>query len=457
MNYQEFIKSKALIDTPTGFESVRFNEKLFQFQRDVVSWACRRGRAALFEDCGLGKTPQQLDWSHKVLEHTGKSVLILAPLCVAEQTEREGGKFGINVVHVREQCEVAGIGIYITNYERLHKFDVSEFGAIVLDESSILKSFEGATRNQIIELFNRTPYKLACTATPAPNDYMELGNHAEFLGVMSRVEMLSMFFVHDGGETSQWRLKGHAESNFWKWLCSWAVNIRKPSDLGYDDDGFKLPPLNMMEHVIESESATMDGYLFSMPASSLAERRNARRSSLDLRVDKIAELANSNDEPWVIWCGLNDESQMLESKINGAVEVTGSQDEAVKESGLRGFADGTHRVIVTKPSIAGFGLNWQHCRNVGYCGVSDSYEDFYQTVRRCWRFGQNNPVNAHVVISHLEGAVLANLKRKEIDASKMADEMVKHMAEISSTEIKGVTHDFTEYKPTKKMEIPSWL
>jgi hypothetical protein len=457
MTYAQFIAKKALIDTPTGFAADNFNEKLFTFQRDIVSWSCRRGRAALFEDCGLGKTPQQLEWAHKVLEHTKQSVLILAPLCVAEQTEREGKKFGIAVTHVREQSEITCVGIYITNYERLHKFNASQFGAIVLDESSILKSFEGATRNQIIDLFNRTPYRLACTATPAPNDYMELGNHSEFLGVMSRVEMLSMFFVHDGGETSKWRLKGHAENDFWKWLCSWAVNIRKPSDLGYDDEGFKLPLLKMTEHIVEGESCESDEFLFPIPASSLSERRNARRSSLDLRVNQIVELANSNNDAWVIWCGLNDESKMLSAKIKGAVEVTGSQDEEIKEKGLKGFADGTHRVIVTKPSIAGFGLNWQHCHNVGYCGVSDSYEDFYQTVRRCWRFGQEQPVNAHVVISSLEGAVLANLKRKEIDATRMSDSMVKHMAQISSSEIKGVKHDFTEYKPTKRMEIPAWL
>jgi hypothetical protein len=376
---------------------------------------------------------------------------------VAEQTEREAKKFGIEAEHIRDGSGVKKIKTYVTNYERMHLFDMKKFGSVALDESSIIRGLDSATKNMVMELFNDTPYRSAWTATPAPNDYMELGNHAEFLGVMSREEMLAMFFTHDGGETSKWRLKGHGETEFWKWLCSWAVNIRKPSDLGYDDNGFKLPPLNMFEHIVESESTNLDGYLFSMPASSLAERRDARRCSLDERVDKVCELANSDKEQWIIWANLNSESEALSDKINGAIEVTGSQDEEIKEANLKGFIDGDHRVLVTKPSIAGHGLNMQNCRNVAYCGISDSYEDFYQTVRRCWRFGQKKPVNAHIVISHLEGAVLANIKRKEKDADRMANEMVKHMATISSAEIKGLKRDFTEYKPKTKMQLPEFI
>jgi hypothetical protein len=285
---------------------------------------------------------------------------------------------------------------------------------------------------------------------------MELGNHAEFLGVMTREEMLAMFFTHDGGETSKWRLKGHAEDEFWKWLCSWAVNIRKPSDLGYDDGQFQLPPLHLHEHIVES-GQTMDGYLFALPASSLCERRDARRASLNERVALAAEIANSNDEPWVAWCNLNTESQALTNAIKGAVELTGSDTDERKEQVLRGFADGTFRRVVTKPTLAGFGLNWQHCAHELFVGLSDSYEQYYQALRRCYRFGQTREVNAHLVISNLEGAVLANLKRKDADATRMAEQMVKHMAAISSQEIRGVRRNRASYEAKKQIEIPQWL
>lgn len=453
-DYQKFIAKKKISDVPSGFSPTGLNDNLFDFQNDLVTWACRRGRAALFEDCGLGKTPQQLAWAQQVAEKTNLPVLGLAPLCVTKQTQREGRKFGIEVNLANHQSEVKP-GINYTNYEKLHHFDASKFSGIVLDESSILKSFDGATRNNIIESFERTPYKLACTATPAPNDFMELGNHAEFLGVMSRVEMLATFFVHDGGDTAKWRLKGHAEQDFWKWLCSWAVNIRKPSDLGYDDGKFKLPKLNMYEHIVESKQK-MDGYLFALPASSLQERRSARSASLNERVELAANLATSSKEQWVFWCNLNSESQML-SKMIGAEEISGATSDDDRERIAQGFLDGSIRRVVTKPSIWGFGMNLQCCHNTGLVGLSDSYESFYQVVRRFWRFGQTKPVNAHLIISNLEGAVLKNIKRKEADASQMASEMVKNMADISSVEIKGLARETETYNPQIEMQLPKFI
>ena len=454
MNYEEFLSRKAIVDVPTGFDPKHeINSKLFDFQKDVVKWALRRGRAALFEDCGLGKSPQQLVWAFEVMKKTGKSVLILAPYCVAQQTVREGKKFGIEVILAHSQADIKGIGIYITNYEKLHKFDVSEFSGIVLDESSILKSYDGATRDLIIESFRKTQFKLACTATPAPNDFMELGNHAEFLGVMSRVEMLATFFVHDGGDTSKWRLKRHAQKDFWKWLCSWAVNIRKPSDLGYDDKGFKLPKLNMFEHVVES-TQKMDGYLFPLPASSLQERREARKESKEERVQKACELAD--DSQWVFWCNLNSESELIAKELD-AIEIRGSTSEDEREEIAVGFIDGSIKRVVTKPSLWGFGLNLQCCQNTALVGLSDSYEEFYQLIRRFWRFGQKKEVNAHVIISSLEGAVLSNIKRKEKDANRLADEMIKNMADISSAEIKGSIKETITYNPQQKIIVPSFL
>jgi superfamily II DNA or RNA helicase len=452
MTYKDFLARKKFIDLPSGFQPDGLNKGLFDFQRDITSWACRRGRAALFEDCGLGKTIQQIAWAQQVLKKTNKPVLILAPNEVKKQTKREGEKFQIEVNVCQENSDVQA-GINATNYERLHKFDVSQFGGIVLDESSILKSYNGATRDLIIASFSRTPYKLACTATPAPNDFMELGNHAEFLGVMSRVEMLATFFVHDGGETSKWRLKGHAKDDFWKWMSSWAVNIRKPSDLGYEDKGFKLPKLNMFEHIVDSKQ-TMPGYLFALPASSLQERRTARKESRFERVEKACEIAD--DKQWVFWCNLNTESELIARELD-AVELRGSTSEMEREEIADGFVSGKIKRIVTKPSLWGYGLNLQCCHNTALVGLSDSYEEFYQLIRRFWRFGQKKEVNAHVIISSLEGAVLSNIKRKENDARVLADEMIKNMTDISSIEIKGLQKETITYSPTIPMSLPKFL
>ncbi|MCP4645817.1 MAG: helicase [bacterium] len=444
MDYREFLAGKAISTPDAGLDLVPdLNPMLFDFQRDIGRWALRRGRAAIFADCGLGKTPMQLEWA----KHVPGDVLILAPLAVAPQTVREGEKFGAPVRYVRDGADVDP-GISIANYEMLHHFDVSRFAGIVLDESSILKAYTGKFRNQIIESFASTPYRLACTATPAPNDFMELGNHAEFLGAMSRTEMLSMFFVHDGGETQKWRIKRHAQKEYWRWICSWAVMIRKPSDLGYDDGDFTLPPLRMHEHVVPvDECDSEDGMLFRLPASTLRERQTERRLTVDRRADVAAEMANASDEPWLIWCDRNDESRALAERIPDAVEITGSDKLDRKESAMLDFSAGKIRVLVTKPSIAGFGMNWQHCRNVAFVGLSDSYEQFYQAVRRCWRFGQTQEVHCHIITAATEGAVVANIKRKERDAQHMASSMVGNMHDYNEQNIRGTESMTATYEP----------
>lgn len=452
MKYEEFLEQKRIVDVPTGLNVIpALNPKLFDFQRAIVSWALRRGRSAIFADCGLGKTFMQLEWARCV---PGR-VLVLAPLAVATQTEREGVKFGIDVKYARKPEYSTG-KITTTNYEMLDHFNPGAYDAIVLDESSILKSFDGKFRSEVIEAFSKTPFRLACTATPAPNDYMELGNHAAFLGVMSLSEMLSCFFVHDGGETQKWRLKGHAQSDFWKWICSWAVNLRKPSDLGFSDEGFDLPELIMHQQTVRA-TKTMDGFLFPMPASSMAERLDARQETVAERAGMVADIvASKPDEQWLIWCNLNNESDALRKTIPGAVEIRGSDSPETKERSILGFIDGSIKTVITKPSISGFGLNLQNCHNVAFVGLNDSYEQFYQAVRRCWRFGQTQPVNVHLVSADIEGAVVANIKRKEADAERLANEMVAHMADITKTELTGTKRETMQYRTDEK-QGDGWL
>lgn len=460
MNYDDFIKSKAITDYDTGFsvDKERLNKSLFEFQRDIVAWALKRGRACIFADCGMGKSLMQLEWAQKVAERTNDPVIILAPLAVSHQTIREGEKFGIKVEMLDVDSFTPDFGIHITNYEKLHKVDLSKFGGIVLDESSILKDYTGKLRNAIIESSQQIPFRLACTATPAPNDFMELGNHAEFVGAMSRSEMLSMFFVHDGGETQKWRLKGHARSEFWKWVCSWAVMIRKPSDLGYDDEGYDLPKLimhNIVTKVEETDSA--DGFLFRLPASSLSERQKERKLTIDDRASEVAGLIESKpDEQWLIWCNLNDEAKALKERID-AVEVSGSDKDDVKTSRLLGFSEGSVNRLISKPKIAGHGLNFQCCHNVVFMGLSDSYEQYYQAIRRCWRFGQKDEVHCYIVTAETEGAVVKNIERKERDAARMAQEMVANMHVYNGNNIRGISRDKTEYNPTQAMVIPDFI
>jgi len=440
LEYQQFLDSKRITVPATGIEVSDINTALFPFEGDIVKWALKKGKAAIFAGTGLGKTLMQLEWSNNI----PGDVLILAPLAVSQQTVREGAKFGITVNLCRSQEDVRP-GINITNYEMLHNFDRSSFVGVVLDESSILKSFDGKMRNMIIEAFASTPYKLACTATPAPNDHMELGNHAEFLGVMTRTEMLSMFFVHDGGDTSKWRLKGHAIQKFWEWVASWAVMLQKPSDLGYEDDGFILPPLNIQQITVKTEAAP-EGSLFAIEAQTLQERQAARRSSIEDRVRECANIVNALDEPCIIWCNLNGESEALTKAINGAVEIRGSHSPEYKEKAMLDFTEGRIKKLVTKPSIAGFGMNWQHCCKQVFVGLSDSFEEYFQAVRRCWRFGQANPVDVYVITAETEGAVVSNIKRKEKDFEAMLSGMISATQEITRDNIQGTSRDAAAYE-----------
>lgn len=455
MMYQEFLQKKIISHAPCGFavERANLSAQLFDHQRDIVAWSLKRGKAAIFADCGLGKTLMQLEWARHVAAHTGGRVLILTPLAVAEQTKAEAARFGIDATVSRDGT--AHAPITITNYQSLHKFSAADFAGVVIDESSILKSFTGKVRTQCIEMFAKTPYKLACTATPSPNDHTELGNHAEFLGVMSRTEMLATFFVHDGGETQTWRLKGHAESEFWRWVCSWAVMIRKPSDLGYSDDNYSLPTLSIESHEIAS-GIVKAGRLFTDEATDLETQRKARRATLDARCARVAALANASAEPWLVWCELNDEGDALTAAINGAVQVSGSDDDEAKTERMLGFASGKYRVLVTKPKIAGFGMNWQHCANVAFVGVTHSYEQFYQAVRRCWRFGQSRPVTAHVVVTDIEAAVARNVARKDKETRAMQDAMIQHTASINSADIAPTSHQKNDHKTTTA-EGKGWM
>lgn len=460
VSYSEFLSRKASVVVPTGIDhDVELAPHLFDFQRDLVQWALRRGRAALFADTGLGKSAMQLEWARHVVAHTSKPVLILAPLAVGPQTVREAERFGSAARMCRENSDV-GPGINVLNYDRLHKVDASVFGGVVLDESSILKASDGKTRTALIKAFSGTPFKLCCSATPAPNDHTELGNHAEFLGVMTVLEMLSMFFVHDGGSTQDWRLKGHARRDFWRWVCSWAAMVRKPSDLGYANEGYDLPPLNVQQHTIAAsqDTAKAAGRLFVEAANTLAEQREARRASMDERVAKVAELvAAEPNEQWLIWCELNAEGDALKAAIPGAVQVAGADTQEHKEAAMLGFGNGDVRVLVTKAKVAGFGMNWQSCARMAFCGISHSFEQYYQAVRRCWRFGQKRPVDVHVVVSELEGNVVANLERKQKQASEMAEEMSGGMVVETRKNVRGLGQTKDDYNPTKTMKVPSWI
>jgi len=444
-SYQDFIDSKKAIHVESGHdvELSSLNSNLFDFQKISVKWALKKGRAALFFGTGLGKTISQCSWADNVTSHTGKNVLILAPLCVAKQTVQEAEKYGINVNYCREQSQVLK-GINITNYEMMDKFDFSSFGGVVLDESSILKSINGKTRNQLIESCQLIPYRLSCTATPSPNDYMELGSQSEFLGIMSQTEMLAQFFIHDGGETAKWRLKGHGAAKFWEWLATWAITINKPSDLGYSDDGYILPPLNIVNHVIDSNEL-LDGELFIKNAATLMERKQAARRTISSRVDACADLVNNSTEQWVVWCNLNDESESLAKLINGAKDIKGSDSIDKKERLIEQFTSGELRVLVTKPSITGWGLNWQHCSNTAFVGLNDSFEAYYQAVRRFYRFGQKNEVNAHLFSADIEGNVKANLERKQKLADEMSISMIDHMRNAMQKEIVGTVKETNDY------------
>ena len=458
VSYEAFVAGKLAHQSATGLPNVPpLSSSLAPFQCDLVAWALKRGRAAVFAATGLGKTRMQIEWARHVADHAGGQVLILAPLAVAQQTVAEAASIGVDASVARDRFSVGRITV--TNYDRLHKFDCSVFTGVVLDESSIIKHHDAKTLGLLLAAFRDTPYKLCATATPAPNDFTELGTHAEFLGVCSRTEMLAEFFCHDGGDTSVWRLKGHARGAFWKWVASWGALVRAPSDLGYEDGAYALPPLVHHEHLIAVPQETVfgTGFLFAQEAAGLMARRQARRDSMRERVEAcVAQVAAEPDEPWVVWCDLNDESKALASAIPGAIEITGSMNIEAKEAALVSFGRGEKRVLVSKPKICGFGLNWQHAARMAFVGVTDSWESYFQAVRREWRFGQRRPVEVHIFASEAEGAVVKNLRRKEEAAQEMAAALSRETGAMVREQVYGLKRETNVYH-APRLEMPSWL
>ncbi|WP_370325279.1 helicase-related protein [Euzebya sp.] len=418
--YDAFLAAKAALRAQDGIEVGRLdvNARLHPWQREVVRWACRTGRAALFEDCGLGKTFQQVEWLR--LMTGSRRGLIVAPLSVARQTVREAAKLGVEVHYTRTQPN--GTGLYVTNYEMVDRFDLSAFAAVVLDESSILKNVDGKTRRRLTTAIADVPYRLACTATPAPNDVAELTNHADWLGRMARAEMLAGYFVHDD---TGWRLKGHAAEPMARWMGSWTLAMRKPSDLGWPDDGYDLPPLTIRPHIVDVDLAA-DGQLFPTDLGGIGGRAKVRRETLPARCD-AAVTHLEGDAQAIAWCGLNDEADRIADALgDDAVNVQGSWAPEAKAEALEAFQDGEVRVLITKPSIAGFGMNFQNAHRMTFVGLGDSYEAYYQAIRRCWRFGQTEPVDVHIVVSELEAQIVDNVRRKERDAASFTDLLIRH-------------------------------
>lgn len=457
MTYEDFLKSKELQTIQAGFDVDKddLNKNLFDFQRDIVAWALKKGKAAILTGCGTGKSFMLLEWAYQVHKKTGGNVLIISPLSVVNQTAREAEKFDICHVNIcRTQADVKG-GLNITNYEMVEHFNPDAFVAVVLDESSALKSYNAQTTNDFIKWFAKTPYKLMCTATIAPNSYTEIGSSSEFLGIMTRSEMLSSFFVHDSGKTSEWRLKKAAKVKFWEWMATWAMYFNSPADLGYDVDGYDLPPLNI--HTILTKSEVNDYEMFVKVAETLEERRLARKESMEDRTDKALELTQSDDSQWLIWVDYNDESDMLRKKITDCVEIKGSDEPERKAQASIDFSNGDIRCLVSKPSIFGFGSNFQSCHNEIFCGLSDSMERFYQAVRRCWRFGQIHEVNCYIILSEKEMAILENIRKKQAQMDEMQKQMTALMRDVTLSEIKHTTRITTTYKPTKELTIPNFI
>jgi hypothetical protein len=451
-DYLQFLERRTHIRGEHGFTPSNLPSHLFPFQADLVAWALSQARAAIFADCGLGKTLMQLVWADQVAQHTGGRVLILTPLAVSAQTIAEAEKFGIEAVRSRDG---KASRVTVTNYERLHYFNPTDFVGVVCDESSILKNFDGVRKTQITAFLRKLRYRLLCTATAAPNDYIELGTSSEALGNMGAMDMMNRYFKNDQnnsstgrhyGKAMQWRFKGHAEDPFWKWVCSWARAVRKPSDLGYENDGFILPKLTERYHMVETVTPP-DGMLFALPAVNFHEQREERRRTIKERCDRVAELVDHSD-PALVWCHLNDEADLLEDLIPGAVQVSGADSDDAKEEKLIAFASGQARVLVTKPQIGAWGLNFQHCNHVTFF-PSHSYEQYYQGVRRCWRFGQKRPVAIDVVTTEGQKPIMDNLRRKAEDADKMFTRLVEHMTDQLALDRRN------EY--TQTVEAPSWL
>lgn len=457
MIYQAFVAGKLSRVSPSGIANgFSLPGSLFKHQSALTAWALRRGRAAIFADTGLGKMRMELAWADAVRKHTGRPVMIHTPLAVAQQIAAEGRKVGIDATVCRDGGDVTD-GVNIINYDRLHKIDPSVFGGVVLDESGCIKHAETRAFKALTEAYRDTPFKLPATATPAPNDWTELGTHAEFLGICTKAEMLAEFFTHDGGDTSVWRLKGHARELFWRWVASWGAMIRKPSDLGFDDGAYDLPALHLHEHHVSFEMP-LHGMLFAAEAQTLSERRDARRASMADRVDACSRMVNAESaEPWVVWCDLNAEGDALTAAIPGAVQIAGADSVEVKEQRLNDFAEGRTRVLISKPSICGWGLNWQHSARIAFVGVTDSYEAYYQAVRRCWRFGQTRDVHVHIFASKAEGAIVANLKRKEREAGEMADALSQETRNVVMQEVTGLTRQTNQHDASRVVAVPSFL
>lgn len=454
MRYEDFLLNRKHAGADGGFEPVFMPAFLFDFQADLVNWAVRKGRSAILADCGLGKTPMQLVWAENVVRHTGGNVLVLTALAVAQQIVSESVKFDIPAA--RSMDGAVHKGITVTNYEKLHLFNPNDFQGVVCDESSILKNFDGQRKAEVTQFVRKVPYRLLASATPAPNDYTELGTSSEALGYLGHVDMLNRYFKNDlnnsargriQGEVIKWRFKGHAEDAFWRWVCTWAKAVRKPSDLGFDDGRFELPPLTAEEHIVPHKERAADS-LFALPAIGLAEQRKERRVTLVERCERVAEIVNGRRGASIVWCHMNDEGDLLERLIPGAVQVSGKDSDAAKESKFLGFSEGEYRVLVTKPRIGAWGLNFQHCNHMTFF-PSHSFEQYYQAVRRCWRFGQERAVHVDVVTTEGEAGVLRNLQKKESQSVNMFASLIKHM--------NGAKSAPTLTKFTEKTEVPAWL
>lgn len=460
--YAEFLKSKRRQPPSSGLDCTAgdVSSDLFGFQRHITARSVRLGRSAVWADTGTGKTRMQAEWLRQVTGRTGVRGLILAPLAVAQQTIREAAAIGVPVEYVRDAAAVqaSGSAVVITNYDRLHLIDPAAFGAVVLDESSILKAFSGTTKRALVKAFGQTPYRLCCTATPAPNDLEELCNHADFLGVMSPAEMRSTFFIADSrGEFMRYRLKGHAKGAFYDWLASWAIACRTPSDLGFSDDGYLLPPLEIADHYV-GDGWAAEGELFTPRLAGVTQRAQVRRETLAGRVAAAVDLIGREPgEQWIAWCGLNDEASAITAAVPGAVNVQGSDDADTKADRLLDFAEGRIRVLVTKPSLAGFGLNFQRCARMVFCGLGDSYEQYYQAIRRCYRFGQDRPVQVHIVLADAERVIAENVRAKERTAAETTAGLVAAIAAENRRELFAGTSKGDDYEPGRPLTVPGWL
>jgi len=460
-DYHDLIAAKRIAFEPRGLSKVpSLNPAMNPHQAHCTEFALRAGSAALFLDTGLGKTLCALDWGRIIVEHTNRPVLMLAPLAVSKQHEREAVKFGVDAIAIREAHEVTGPRVYITNYERLAKFDPDDFAGVILDESSILKAMMGKTSRGLISSFDQTPYRLACTATPAPNDHTELGMHSEFLGVMAQNMMLQRWFLHDSADTGTWRMKGHAVEDFWSWVAGWARCVSKPSDLGYSDAGFVLPDMTTHRHMVQADRSGQtgeekdgQGRLFRMPDTSATSIHTEKRLTIDARADLIAEkVAAEPSEAWVIWCDTDYEADALTARIPGALEVRGSMTPDEKEARIEAFSSGSARILITKPSVCGFGLNWQHCARMAFVGLSFSYESYYQAIRRCWRFGQKREVHVHVACADTEESIWQTVSRKAGDHDAMKAQMQAAMSRAAGKALRA-----DPYIPHKTANLPAWM